>query len=202
MKVALYVRISKRHKQTTENQTIILKKHAERMGWKYVLFKEEESTRKTRPIKAMLLSKLRNRDFDGVCVLKLDRWARSLPELITEITELYEKNIIFVSIRDNIDLSTATGKLQFHILSAFADFEREIIRERTLDGLARAKAQGKHLGRPFGSKDTYKRKRSGYHLRHAGDKIKKKYLEIEAKQGIDKSQGGIVDGSERKAEKQ
>ena len=137
MKIALYVRISKRKTQTTENQTLILKKHAERMGWKCELFKEEESTRKTRPVKAMLMSRLRNRDFDGVCVLKLDRWARSLQELIMEVRELHEKKIAFISVRDNIDLSTATGKLQFHILSAFAEFERDLIRERTLDGLER-----------------------------------------------------------------
>lgn len=179
MKIALYVRISKRKVQTTENQTLILKKHAERMGWEYTLFKEEESTRKTRPVKAMLLFRLRNGDFDGVCVLKLDRWARSLPELIMEVRELYDKNITFISLRDNIDLSTATGKLQFHVLSAFAEFERDIIRERTLDGLARAKAQGKHLGRPFGSKDKYKRKRSGYWLKHAAKRTQEKYAGME-----------------------
>lgn len=203
MKVALYVRISKRKTQTTENQVLILKKYAERMEWETELFKEEESTRKTRPVKAMLLSRLRNRDFDAVCILKLDRWARSLQELIMEVRELYDKNIGFISVRDNIDLSTATGKLQFHILSAFAEFERDIIRERTLDGLARAKAQGKHIGRPFGSKDTYKRKRSGYWLKHAAKRTQKKYESMElteqeekrprgVKQGVNNPQGRII----------
>ncbi len=175
MKVALYVRISKRRSQTTENQVLILKKHAERMEWEYEFFKEEESTRKTRPVKAMLLARLRNGDFDAVCVLKLDRWARSLTELVMDVTELFEKKIGFISVRDNIDLSTATGKLQFQILAAFAEFEREIIRERTLDGLERARREGKHLGRPFGSKDTYKRKRSGYWLNHAAKRTREKY---------------------------
>lgn len=175
MEVALYARISKRHRQTTENQVLILKKHAEMMGWKCEMFKEEESTRKTRPVKAMLMSRLRNRDFDAVCVLKLDRWARSLTELIMDVNELHDKKIGFISIRDNIDLSTPSGKFQFHIFAAVAEFERDMIRERTMDGLERARAQGKHLGRPFGSKDTYKRKRSGYWLTHAAKRTREKY---------------------------
>jgi DNA invertase Pin-like site-specific DNA recombinase len=193
MRVALYCRVSKKRVQTTENQKIILKKYADRMGWVYDIYEEQESTRKTRPVKAYLLDKLRHMEYDAVCVLRLDRWARSISELVMEVKELFERGVIFISVKENIDLSTAVGKLYFHIIAAFADFEREITRERTLEGLARAKAQGKHIGRPFGSKDSYKRKRSGYHLRHAGDKIKKKYLEIEAKQGVDKSQGRIID---------
>lgn len=196
MKVALYVRISKRKTQTTENQVLILKKHAEIQGWEYEMFKEEESTRKTRPVKAMLLSRLRNRDFDAVCVLKIDRWARSLPELVLEVTELFDKKIPFISIRDNIDLSTATGKLQFQILCAFAEFEREIIRERTLDGIERARAQGKHIGRPHGSKDSYPRKRSGYWLRHAAPKTAEKYR---TQQLIEKEERKRIKKEEKKA---
>lgn len=183
-KMALYVRISKRNYQTTENQKLILKKHAERMEWEYEIFNEEESTRKTRPVKASLLQRLRLREFDGVCVLKLDRWARSLQELVMEVTELYEKGISFIALRDNIDLSTATGKLQFHIMSAFAEFERELIRERTLDGLERAKRQGKHLGRPFGAKDSKPRKRSGYWLTHASKRTREKYGNTELTENI------------------
>ena len=78
----------------------------------------------------------------------MDRWARSLPELAIEIKELIDKGISFISLNDSIDLSTATGRLQFHIICAFAEFERDLIRERTLDGLERARQQGKRLGRP------------------------------------------------------
>ncbi len=173
-KVALYCRVST-GRQTNENQKLILRKHAERMEWDFTFFEEIESSRKTRPVKYDLMQKLRNGEFDAVCVLKMDRWARSLTELTLEVKELYEKNIGFISIRENIDLSTASGKLQFNIIASFADFERELIRERTLDGLARAKAQGKQLGRPPGSKDTYQRKRSGYWLRHAPKKTVEKY---------------------------
>ena len=166
MKVAIYCRVST-GRQTNENQKLILKKHAETMEWDYEMFEEKESTRKRRPIKWNLMKRLRSREFDAVCVLKLDRWGRSITELALELQELTDKGVSFISIRDNIDLTTATGKLQFHMISAFAEFERDLNLERTLDGLARARAQGKRIGRPPGSKDTYKRKRSGYWLKHA-----------------------------------
>ena len=84
--------------------------------------------------------------------------------------ELLDKNVGFISISDNLDFSSAAGKLHFQILSAFAEFERELIRERTIEGLRRAKFQGKKVGRPKGSKDTKKRKKSGYILREARKK--------------------------------
>lgn len=172
-KVAIYARVSTRE-QTTDNQKIILLEYAKNQNWDFEFFEEQESTRKTRPIKYDLMQRLRNKEFDSVCVLKLDRWGRSTIELAGEIQELKEKGIDFISLRDNIDLSTASGQLQFNIISAFAQFERDIIRERTLDGLARAKAEGKTLGRPKGSKDKKKRGKSGYYLRHMNtkDKIK------------------------------
>ena len=164
MIVALYCRVSTQE-QNTDNQHIILEKHAIRQGWVYTVFDETESTRKTRPIKAMLMQMLRDKKYDAVCVLKLDRWGRSMLELSTEIKELYEKGVKFISINDNIDLTTANGRLQFNIIASFAEFERDLIRDRTLDGLARAKAQGKQLGRPKGAKDKKVRKKGGYYAR-------------------------------------
>ena len=166
MRVAIYARVSTGD-QTCENQILRLSEYADRQGWAFEVFQEVESSRKTRPIKSDLLQKLRRKEFDGVLIWKLDRWARSSYELLNEITELHKRNIMFVSLSDNIDLSTASGKLQFQILSAFAEFERNLIRERTLEGLHRAKSQGKTLGRPKGSKDKKDRKKSGYYLRHA-----------------------------------
>lgn len=165
MKVGIYCRVSTRD-QHPENQRPQLVEYVERHGYEYEIFEETESTRKTRPIKQELMNRLRQKEFDGVIVLKLDRWARSLQELIGDVKELTDKGISFISIRDNIDLSTATGKLQFHILSALAEFERELIRERTFDGLARTKANGTKLGRRKGSKDKRPRRKSGYLLRH------------------------------------
>lgn len=146
MKYAIYYRTSKRD-QHPEMQKLKLIQYAEKMSYEYELFEEKESTRKTRPIKELVLRKLRLMEFDGVIIYKLDRWARSLPELVLEVKELIDKGISFISINDSIDLTTATGRLYFHILSAFAEFERDLIRERTLDGLERAKAEGKICGR-------------------------------------------------------
>lgn len=171
MKYALYCRVSTQD-QNTDNQKQILLEKAINEKWDFELFEEKESTRKTRPVKYNLLQRLRAKEFGAVVVLKLDRWGRSLKELTDEILELNDKNIIFMSVRDNINLSTATGKMQFQMICVFAEFERELIRERTLDGLARAKAQGKILGRPKGSKDKKKRGKSGYYIRHTNTKEK------------------------------
>jgi DNA invertase Pin-like site-specific DNA recombinase len=159
--------------QTTLNQRIRLEEYAKREGLKFEVFEEVQSSRKTRPVKAELLQRLRSKEFNSVIVYKLDRWARSSSELILEITELIDKKIGFVSLSENLDFGSASGKLMFHLLSAFADFERELIRERTLEGLNRAKKQGKVLGRPKGSKDNKERKKSGYVLHHATKKQKK-----------------------------
>ena len=166
MKVALYLRVSTEN-QTTENQRIRLEEYAKSKNWEYDVFDEVESTRKTRPVKQALLTKLRVKEYDAVVVYKLDRWARSSTELILETKELIDKGVGFISISDNLDFTTASGKLHFQILSAFAEFERSLISERTKEGLKRAKSQGKKLGRPKGSKDKNKRRKSGYILREA-----------------------------------
>ena len=171
-RVSLYLRVSTAE-QTVENQRIRLVEYAEKNGYDYDLYEEVESTRKTRPVKQALLAKLRNREYDAVVVFKLDRWARSSTELILDTKELLDKGIGFISISDNLDFSTAACKLQFAILSAFAEFERELIRERTIEGLRRAKLQGKKAGRPKGSKDSKKRRKSGYILREARKRQKR-----------------------------
>jgi len=182
-KVALYCRVSSTNgSQTTENQKIRLIEYAERNGYTYNIYEEQESTRKTRPVKQSLLQKLRAREYDSVVVYKLDRWARSSTELIMDTKELIDKGIGFISISDNLDFGTASGKLHFQILSAFAEFERELIRERTIEGLRRSRLQGKTPGRPKGSKDTKQRKRSGYILREA-----RKRQKVETDSGVHKS---------------
>lgn len=159
MKVAIYARVSTED-QTVENQIIPLEQYAKRMGWEYEIFKEQESSRKTRPVKADLYLKLLQRQYDGLLIYKFDRWARSTTELVTEIQTLVERGLQVHSYSDGVDLSSAMGKAMLTIISAFAQLERDIIRERTLMGLARARAQGKTLGRPKGAKDKgYRRKR-------------------------------------------
>jgi DNA invertase Pin-like site-specific DNA recombinase len=165
-KIALYCRVSTAE-QTNENQKLRLIDYANSKGLQFNIFEEVESSRKTRPVKQALLQMLRNSEYEAVVVYKLDRWARSSTELILDTKELLDKGIGFISISDNLDFSTATGKLHFQILSAFAEFERELIRERTIEGLRRAKSQNKTLGRPKGSKDSKQRRRSGYILKEA-----------------------------------
>ena len=169
MKIAIYCRVSTTD-QTPENQRIRLTEYAREKGWDFDVYTEVESTRKTRPVKAELLYKLRNRIYDGVLVYKMDRWARSSIELILDINELVKKGIAFISYTENLDFSTSTGRLHVQILSAFAEFERDLISERTKEGIHRARNRGKTLGRPKGSKDQKKRRKAGYFLREARKK--------------------------------
>jgi len=165
-KVAIYCRVST-PEQTTENQVRCLTKFAKRMGWDYWVIEETMSSTGTRPKKNALYQGLMKKNADAVLVYKLDRWARNVRELANDMHMLYERGVYFISYTEHIDLSTSAGKLQAHILSAFAEFERNIISERVKEGLARAKENGKVPGRPKGSKDKNYRKKSGYHQRWA-----------------------------------
>ncbi|GAI11239.1 unnamed protein product [marine sediment metagenome] len=176
MKIAIYCRVSSRD-QTPDNQRIRLTEYAMEKEWEFEVYTEVESTRNTRPVKAELLYKLREGKYDGVLVYKLDRWARSSTELVLDVTELIKKGIAFISYTENLDFSTSTGRLHFQILSAFAEFERDLISERTKEGIHRARNRGKTLGRPKGSKDQKKRRKAGYFLREA----RKKQLEDQKK---------------------
>ncbi len=162
--IAIYTRVSTTQ-QTTVNQVMCLTAYAKSMNFNFVVFEEVKSTRKTRPIKKQLLNDLRKHKYDGLLIYKLDRWARSTTELILEITELINKGIEVYSYKENIDFTTTLGRIYFGIVSVFAQAERDFIRERTLEGQARARKQGKTLGRPVGSKDKTKRSKAGYHLR-------------------------------------
>lgn len=160
MKVFLYGRVSK-DSQNPEMQKIALIKRAEIENWNYEYFEEKESTRKTRPVKHFIYQRLLKKEADAVCVWKLDRWARSTQELSNEVKILWDKGVKFISLKESIDLTSATGRLQFNIFSAFAEFERDMISERTKEGLQNAKNVGKR------GKDKKPRKKGGYYLRYA-----------------------------------
>lgn len=146
-KTVIYVRVSSRDR-TPENQKLVLEEFAKKNKWDYKIFEETESTRKTRPIKQEVLKLLRQKQFERLLIWKLDRWARTSTELILELEELYKKGIEIFSYTDTLDFSTATGRLQAKILFDFAEFERDLISERTKLGLQRAVKKGKKLGRP------------------------------------------------------
>jgi len=154
MKVAIYCRVSTLD-QNPENQKLELERYSKAMGYDYEIFEETESTRKTRPIKNKIYQEALNRKWDMILVWKLDRWARSMAELVNDLTILRTNKVQFKSLRENIVLDeNPTNQLMVNILCAFADFERATIKERTLLGLARARAQGKHLGYPKGRPRT------------------------------------------------
>jgi DNA invertase Pin-like site-specific DNA recombinase len=118
------------------------------------IFEEKVSgAAKERPQLGKLFSKLRKGD--SVVVWKLDRLGRSLRDLIDLVSKMKDLDVTFVSIHDGIDTSTATGRFTFNIFASLAEFEREIISERTKAGLASARARGRKGGRPVGfSKET------------------------------------------------
>lgn len=147
MKAAIYLRVSTQE-QTVENQKLPLVQFAERMGWEFELYEEKESTRKSRPVQWELYNKLLKREYDILLIYKFDRWARSTKELIEHMESLISREVRVVSYSENIDLNSSMGRAMLTIISAFAQLERDLIRERTLAGLARARAQGKKLGRP------------------------------------------------------
>jgi len=161
MKIALYARVSKRLEQNPENQIIELKKWAKASQHQIEgIYIDETSSRDTRPQKEKILKKLRLGTIDGVAFYALDRWGRNMSELVLELEEFARTNKSLISLKEGIDLSTAAGRLMANVLAAMANFERDRIRERTMLGLARAKAQGKKLGRPKGSKDKKPRRKN------------------------------------------
>ncbi len=108
---------------------------------------DEVSSKDTRPKKELVLKKLRLGEADGVAFVALDRWGRTMSELVLELEEFSRTGKSLISLKEGIDLSTAAGRLMANVLSAMANFERDRIQERTLLGLAYAKAKGKIAGR-------------------------------------------------------
>jgi DNA invertase Pin-like site-specific DNA recombinase len=109
------------------------------------------------------------RKLDVIAVWKLDRFGRSLRHLVDVLAELNAVGCAFVSLRDNLDLSTPAGRMMFHVIGAMAEFERELIRERVKAGLAHARAKGQRLGRPKIRRDHDKDSRVIRQMRAEGD---------------------------------
>ena len=165
MKVAIYCRISN-ESQNLYNQKMELAGYAHKKGWGYDIYEELASTRDTRPVKQELLNQIRlGVEYDAILIMWFDRWARNYNELIQDMHELLKRDVKFISVGDNININSKTGKETLKLLMAFYRFELDKISERTKLGLKRAKAEGKIVGRPKGSKDKYKRKTDGYFRR-------------------------------------
>jgi DNA invertase Pin-like site-specific DNA recombinase len=150
MRAAIYCRVSS-DAQTVENQLLELRTYVATRQWTLSgEFRDEgvSGAKDRRPALDRLMAEARRGRVDVICVWSLDRFGRSLAHVVTAVQELHERGVAFVSLKEGLDLSTAAGRLQLHILSALGEFERARLIERTRAGLARARRQGKTLGRP------------------------------------------------------
>ena len=151
MKVGIYARVSTgKQDESLDEQIRSLVDYCEKRNYKiFKIYAETSSGAKSD--RAMFMELMRDveaKKFDAVVVLKLDRFSRSMLDLLTNIERLKTNGIDFISVKDNIETVTAQGKLMLHIMGAFAEFERSLIYERTQVGIARAKREGKICHRP------------------------------------------------------
>jgi DNA invertase Pin-like site-specific DNA recombinase len=151
-RVALYTRVSTDH-QTTANQERELRAIADRTGCEIVQIYRDEGIsgakgREMRPAFDALCKDAARRQFDMVMAWSVDRLGRSLQDLVEFLSELHALKIDLFLHQQGLDTTTPAGKAMYQMMGVFAEFERAMIRERVNAGLARARAQGKRLGRP------------------------------------------------------
>jgi DNA invertase Pin-like site-specific DNA recombinase len=149
VKAAIYVRVSTLD-QNPDNQLIELRHYVGARGWQLVEYVDYgvSGAKESRPELNRLLRDAKKRQIDIVVCWRLDRLGRSLRHLIFLLEELSALGVGFISLGEGIDTSTPAGRLQLHVLGAIAEFERSRLRERVVAGLARARRDGKRLGRP------------------------------------------------------
>ncbi len=150
-RLAIYARVSTSNgSQDPEMQLRELREYAERRGLQIVeeYVDSVSGSKESRPALNRLMADAHQRRFDAVLVWKLDRFGRSLRHLVNSLAELEALGLSFISLRDNLDLSTPSGRLMFQIIGAMAEFERALIQERVKAGLRNARAKGVRLGRP------------------------------------------------------
>ena len=148
--VAIYARVST-DKQKVDMQLQELRLFVKRSGW--TIYNEYidhgfTGANTNRPAFNIMMDEAKKRKFNILLIWKLDRLSRSMKDLINTLDELGHYGINFISYDNNLDTTTPTGKLVFHVIGAVAEFEKDIIRDRVIAGLTHAKSQGKRLGRP------------------------------------------------------
>jgi DNA invertase Pin-like site-specific DNA recombinase len=150
-RLALYARVSTSNgQQDPEMQLRELREYAKHRGLTIIgeYIDKMTGSKDSRPALNQLMADASQRKLDAVLVWKLDRFGRSLRHLVNAIADLEALGVAFVSLRDNLDLSTPSGRLMFQIIGAMAEFERSLIQERVRAGLRNARSKGKRLGRP------------------------------------------------------
>ena len=149
MRVGIYTRVSTHDQQTLQMQVEAISDYVKQRGWKVIQTVEDVgSGAKERRGREHLLKAARRREIDIVVVWRLDRWGRSVADLMTTLRELTELNVGFVSLTEALDLTTPTGRAMAGMLAIFAEFEHEILRERVKAGIAQARKKGRPHGRP------------------------------------------------------
>jgi putative DNA-invertase from lambdoid prophage Rac len=148
-RAGLYARVSTNDQQTLAMQHRAMREYAARRGWTVALqIREVSSGAVQREAREKVLEAARRREIDVVLVWRLDRWGRSVTDLLATFQELEHLGVGFVSLTEALDLTTPAGRAMAGLLAIFAEFEREILCERTRAGLAQARQNGKRLGRP------------------------------------------------------
>src|SRR3954468_14371364 len=148
-RAGLYARVSTLDQQTLAMQSLAMREYAARRGWTIAMqVREVNSGAAKREAREKLLDAARRREIDLVLVWRLDCWGRSVTDLLATLQELEHLGVGFVSLSEALDLTTPAGRAMAGLLAIFAEFEREILRERTRAGLAHARENGKRLGRP------------------------------------------------------
>src|ERR1700726_3743035 len=148
-RAGLYARVSTNDQQTLPMQTRALREYVARRGWTLAMqIREVGSGATERHAREQLMEAARRREIDVVLVWRLDRWGRSVTDLLATLQELEHLGVGFVSLTEALDLTTPAGRAMAVLLAIFAEFEREILRERVRAGLAHARLNGQRLGRP------------------------------------------------------
>ena len=149
MRVGLYARVSTHDQHTLPMQREAMQTYVASRGWAVVKDVEDVGSGVVeRPQREALMQAVRRREIDVIVVWRLDRWGRSLADLAVTLTELSALEVGFVSLTEAIDLTTPTGRALAGMLAVFAEFERELLRERIKAGIAHARKAGRPHGRP------------------------------------------------------
>ncbi len=158
MRCAIYARVSTANNgQDPETQLCDLREYVARRGWQVAgeyVDRGVSGAKESRPELNRLVADAHRRRFDALVVWRFDRFARSVSHLLRALENFRALGIEFVSLSEQVDTSTPTGKMVFTVLGAVAELERSLIAERVRAGLRNAKAKGKRLGRPRVAVDT------------------------------------------------
>ena len=148
-RAGLYARVSTHDQQTLPMQLRAMRDYARKRRWTVTVeIKDVGSGASARPQREALIAAARRREIDLVLVWRLDRWGRSLVDLVNTLQELNALEVGFVSLSEALDLTTPSGSALAGMLAVFAEFERDILRDRVKAGIAQARIDGKPHGRP------------------------------------------------------